>query len=87
MRRPRFATTAARSALARFKRRVDYGEYGGAPLLGLNAVAIICHGRSSSKAVKNAIRVAHDFISRGSNERINEGIRELATVRQQTRAV
>ena len=83
----RLATAAARSSLARFKRRVDYGEYGGAPLLGLNAVAIICHGRSSPKAIKNAIRVAHDFISRGSNERINEGIRELATTREQTRAV
>ena len=79
----RLAYFVSRSALARFKKRVDYGEYGGAPLLGLNAVAIICHGRSSSKAVKNAIRVAHDFISRGSNERINEGIRELASVGQQ----
>ncbi len=79
----RLASLVSRSALARFKKRVDYGEYGGAPLLGLNAVAIICHGRSSSKAVKNAIRVAHDFISRGSNERINEGIRELASVGQQ----
>ena len=83
----RVATFASRSALARFRKRVDYGEYGGAPLLGLNAVAIICHGRSSSKAVKNAIRMAHDFISRGSNERINEGIRELAGVVQRTRAV
>ncbi len=79
----RLAYFVSRSALARFEKRVDYGEYGGAPLLGLNAVAIICHGRSSSKAVKNAIRVAHDFISRGSNERINEGIRELASVGQQ----
>ena len=83
----RFATLAARSTIARFRKRVDYGEYGGAPLLGLNAVAIICHGRSSSKAVKNAIRVASDFISRGSNDRINEGIRELADVAERTGAV
>lgn len=80
----RLAAFTSRSALARFRKRVDYREYGGAPLLGLNAVAIICHGRSSSKAVKNAIRVAHDFISRGSNERINEGIRGLAGVEQET---
>ena len=83
----RLAVFASRTAFARFKKRVDYGEYGGAPLLGLNAVAIICHGRSSSKAIKSAIWVAHDFISRGSNDRINEGVRELARVGQQTRAV
>ena len=83
----RIATFVSRPALVRFKKRVDYGEYGGAPLLGLNAVAIICHGRSSSKAIKSAIRVAHDFISRRSNQRINEGIRELADSGQQTRAV
>jgi glycerol-3-phosphate acyltransferase PlsX len=74
------------SALARFKKRVEYGEYGGAPLLGLNAVAVICHGRSSPKAVKNAIRVANDFISRGSNDRINEGIHELARQRRESQS-
>ena len=47
-----------RSAFGRFQKRVDYAEYGGAPLLGVNGVSIICHGRSSARAIKNAVRVA-----------------------------
>lgn len=45
-------------ALRNFKKRVDYAEYGGAPLLGINGTCIISHGRSSSKAIRNAIKVA-----------------------------
>ncbi len=48
----------AKGAFRRFKKRVDYSEYGGAPLLGTKGVAIICHGRSGAKAIKNAVRVA-----------------------------
>ncbi len=44
-----------KKAFASFKKKVDYAEYGGAPLLGVNGVSIICHGRSSPKAIKNAI--------------------------------
>ncbi len=47
--------TLARSAFRRFRKRVDYAEYGGAPLLGIKGIALICHGSSTSKAVKNAI--------------------------------
>jgi len=62
----------ARSAFADFKKRVDYSEFGGAPLLGVKGVCIICHGRSSAKAVRNAIRVAQEFAS----GKINEGIED-----------
>jgi len=48
----------ARPAFKAFKRKIDYSEYGGAPLLGISRVCIISHGRSSSKAIANAIRVA-----------------------------
>ena len=44
-----------KKAFASFKKKVDYAEYGGAPLLGVNGVSIICHGRSTPKAIKNAI--------------------------------
>lgn len=47
-------------ALKRLKKRLDYSEYGGAPLLGVNGVSIIAHGRSDAKAIKNAIRVARE---------------------------
>ncbi len=55
--------TLARSAFKRFKKRVDYSEYGGAPLLGIKGIAIICHGRSGPKAMKNAIEAAHRLAS------------------------
>lgn len=48
-----------RPALRRLKRRIDYQEYGGVPLLGVNGVAIVAHGRSRARAIRNAIRVAH----------------------------
>lgn len=63
-----------RPAFRRFKRRVDYAEYGGAPLLGIDGVSIICHGRSSPKAIKNAIHVARDFVAGHVNRHIRDDI-------------
>ncbi len=51
----------SRTAYTDFKKRVDYSEYGGAPLLGVKGVCIVCHGRSNANAIKNAIRVAAEF--------------------------
>ena len=50
--------TLLKPAFKRFKQRVSYSEYGGAPLLGLNGISIICHGRSDAWAVRNAVRLA-----------------------------
>lgn len=63
----------AKDAFRTFKRRVDYAEYGGAPLLGLNGNGIICHGRSNATAIKNAIRVAAETV----RNRVNDQILEL----------
>jgi glycerol-3-phosphate acyltransferase PlsX len=60
----------ARGAFNDFKKRVDYSEYGGAPLLGLNGICVICHGRSNAKAIRNAIRIAKEFAEGRINERI-----------------
>jgi phosphate acyltransferase len=57
----RVGSLLTRRALRRFKRRVDYSEYGGAPLLGVAGIAIVGHGRSSAKAVRNAIAMAYRF--------------------------
>jgi glycerol-3-phosphate acyltransferase PlsX len=57
-------------AIRNFKKRTDYDEYGGAPLLGINGTCIISHGRSTSKAIKNALRVAADY----SKKRVFEAI-------------
>ena len=58
----------------RFKRRIDSSETGGAPLLGVNGVCIISHGRSTAKAIKNAVRVAGDCVSTKVIPHIREGI-------------
>ena len=63
-----------RGAFDDIKRRMDYSEYGGAPLLGVNGGCIVCHGRSSAKAIKNAIRVARDFASNRIDSKIREKI-------------
>ena len=60
----------AQGAFNDFKKIVDYSEYGGAPLLGLNGICVICHGRSNTKAIRNAIRVASEFAQGKINERI-----------------
>jgi glycerol-3-phosphate acyltransferase PlsX len=60
----------ARTAFKEFKKRVDYSEYGGAPLLGVKGVCIITHGRPNANAIKNAIRVAAEFAEGKVNERI-----------------
>lgn len=59
-------------SLKRLKKELDYSEYGGAPLLGVNGVVIIGHGRSNVKAIKNAIRVAKEEVERKVNEKIIE---------------
>jgi glycerol-3-phosphate acyltransferase PlsX len=54
------AATASSDAMSRIWRMLDYAEYGGAPLLGVRGVSIICHGRSSPNAIRNAVKVAVD---------------------------
>jgi glycerol-3-phosphate acyltransferase PlsX len=60
----------SRDAYADFRKRVDYSEYGGVPLLGVKGVNIIGHGRSNANAIKNAIRVAAEFAQGRINEKI-----------------
>ena len=67
----------SKGAFESFRRRTDYSEYGGAPLLGVRGGCIICHGRSDEKAVKNAIRVAHEFVGGRIIEKIQTKIGDL----------
>ncbi len=60
--------------LDEFKKKVDYSETGGAPLLGVNGVVIIAHGSSSPKAIKNAIHRACELCEKNINEHIREDI-------------
>jgi glycerol-3-phosphate acyltransferase PlsX len=67
----------SRSAFAEFKKRFDYSEYGGAPLLGVKGACIITHGSSNANAIKNAIRVTAEFAERNINAAIEK---ELAAI-------
>ena len=63
-----------RPAFRRFWKRVDYAEAGGAPLLGINGACIVCHGASSVRAVKNAIRVAAEWVRADVNAHIRAAL-------------
>lgn len=67
----------AQNAFRQFKRRLDYSEYGGAPLLGIKGITIVCHGRSNANAIKNAIRVAHEFCKHNVNDVIENEFTKL----------
>ena len=76
----------ARGAFKKFKRTIDYAEYGGAPLLGLKRLAIVCHGKSNSKAMTSAIRMAATFVRKNTQEKLAETIQtneELTRVHRQ----
>jgi glycerol-3-phosphate acyltransferase PlsX len=60
----------SRQAFNDFRRRLDYTEYGGAPLLGVRGVCIIGHGSSNDNAIYNGIRVAYEFAKAGTNDKI-----------------
>jgi phosphate acyltransferase len=71
----------SRRAFRRFRRRVDYSEYGGAPLLGVAGLAIVGHGRSSAKAVRNAIAMASRFASSDFIQRVEQEIAVASVTR------
>ncbi|HSB71704.1 MAG TPA: phosphate acyltransferase PlsX [Candidatus Methylomirabilis sp.] len=72
--RSRVGSLLLTPAFRRFKRRIDSSEFGGAPLLGVNEVCLISHGRSTAKAIKNAIRAAGECVANKVIPHIREGI-------------
>jgi glycerol-3-phosphate acyltransferase PlsX len=69
----------SREAYRELRKRVDYSEYGGVPLLGVKGANIICHGRSNANAIKNAIRVAAEFAEGRVNEKIEAELERSAS--------
>ena len=72
----RLAYPLIAAPLLNLKRKIDYAEFGGAPLLGVNGITMICHGRSSAKAIKNAIRRAKGMAEGRVHELIQRDIEE-----------
>ena len=70
----------SKSAFDDFRRRTNYSEYGGAPLLGVRGITIIGHGRSNPIAIKNAIRVANELCRSRVNEKIEQEVSAAAAV-------
>ena len=68
----------SRSAFSDFKKRLDHTEYGGAPLLGVRGACFITHGSSNVNAIKNAVRVASEFVERHINENIESELAKAA---------
>jgi glycerol-3-phosphate acyltransferase PlsX len=62
--------------MERIYRKYDYNEYGGALLLGVNGTAIICHGASRSRTIRNAILASKKFYTEGVNDKIMERLSE-----------
>jgi len=75
----RVGSLLTRRALRHFRRRVDYSEYGGAPLLGVAGVVVVGHGRSSAKAVRNAVAMAYRFAAQGFLARVEREIAAAAS--------
>ena len=67
----------AKGGFVALKRRMDYSEYGGAPLLGVKGGCIVCHGRSNAKAIKNAVRVARTFAVNRIAQKIQAKVTDL----------
>ncbi len=72
----------SKKGLMEAKRRVDYSEIGGAPLLGVNGLCMICHGRSNAKAIKNAILMSQQEYKHNLNQLIIEKASEYETPRE-----
>jgi len=75
----------SKPAFSRFKKRIDYTEMGGAPLLGTNGACIICHGASPVKAIKNAMRVAAEWVQLDVNEHIKMALEAEAMLAREGR--
>ena len=71
----------AKPALKAFRKKVDYAEYGGAPLLGIQGTAMICHGSSNPRAIMNAIKMAHDSVVRQVNKKLTEHLEVIRSER------
>lgn len=77
----------ARPALKAFRKKVDYAEYGGAPLLGVQGTTMICHGSSSPRAITNAIKMAYDYERRQVNAQMSARLKELHAVNAKSEPV
>jgi len=68
----------AKPSLAAFRRKIDYAEYGGAPLLGIEGTGVICHGSSSPRAIMNAVHMSFEYERRAVNRQLVNSLSALS---------
>ena len=78
----RFGYLFMRPSLKRFKRHFDYTEYGGALLLGIDGIGVVAHGRSNPVAIKNALRISHEYARTKIDRRVWEEVETSTELRQ-----
>ncbi len=80
--RAKFGYLLMRGALSGFKKQVDYAEYGGAPLLGIDGTGIVCHGASNAVAIRNAVEVAANMVQHRVNAAIVDALGQFLPEKQ-----
>jgi glycerol-3-phosphate acyltransferase PlsX len=78
----RLAYMMIKPAVKSFRKKIDYSEYGGALLLGINGTSLICHGRSSAKAIKNAIKLACEMAKKEISKSISESLKFMGDINE-----
>ncbi len=73
---PKIGTFLAKKAFKKFATTVDYAEYGGAPLLGLQGISFVCHGSSNEKAIRSAVCMASTYVRKGTHQQLVSAIRD-----------
>jgi glycerol-3-phosphate acyltransferase PlsX len=73
----KIGTLLIKPALKELNKTLDYHEYGGAPLVGLSGISIVCHGSSNARAIESAIEIAAKCIETGFNEKIAETLANI----------
>jgi glycerol-3-phosphate acyltransferase PlsX len=81
------AKTLQRSAWQAVRKRLDYAQYGGAPLLGLDGNVVICHGRSTAEAIKNALGVAYRLAVSDINREVAQYVQSHSHLSAQRRGI
>ena len=74
---PKIGAVLSLPAYRAIRKKIDYSETGGAPLLGIDGSVIIGHGASNAKAIKNAVRIAIEYVKHRLNQHIIEELKEL----------
>lgn len=73
---PKLGARLAKPGFKKFANHIDYTEYGGAPLLGLQGISFVCHGSSKEKSIASAVKMAANYVQKGTHDRLVAAIRE-----------